>query len=124
MSYTAEKVDADKALESIAEYQYALVYGMSGITLCRTADFRETKWEECLEARFFDENKELHIYEEDGRRCAVKVAGMMDDDCLLKKYVLQERYFGQGKYLCVCEHLEYDEDGQAAVALTRLTGIA
>lgn len=124
MSYTVEKVDTDKALESIAEYQYALVYGMSGITFCRMTDFKEPDWDECLEARFFDGNKELHIYEEDGGRCAVKVTGTIDEDCLVKKYALQDRYFGRGKYLCVCEHLGYDEDGQAAVVLTRLTGIA
>lgn len=124
MSYTVEKIDADQALEGIAGYQYALVYMMSGIIFCKAADFKEPDWDECLEARFFDENKEIHIYEEDGKWCAVKAAGTIDGDCLMKKYRLQDHYFGQGKYLCVCEHLGYDEDGQAAVMLTRLTGIA
>lgn len=124
MSYTVEKIDAQKASADLTAYQYALVYGISGIFFGRTADCGELDWEECLEARFFDENKELHVYEEDGIQCAVKVTGTMDEDCLVKKYVLQERYFGRGSCLCVCEHLRYDEDGQALVALTRLTGIA
>lgn len=124
MSYTVERIDAVKALKSIAEYQYALVYKMSGIIFCRTADFDLTDWDECLEARFFDENKELHIYEEDGGQFAVKVTGTMDSDCLMKQYELQAYYFGENKRLCVCEHLDYDEDGQASVVLTRLTGIA
>ena len=124
MSYTVERIDVKKAMEETAEYQYALVYGMSGIFFGRTDDCRKLDWTECLEARFFDETKELHFYEEDGRQCAVKVQGTMDDDSLMKKYELQERYFGPGKYLCVCEHLTYDKDGQATVALTRLTGVA
>ena len=125
MSYTVEQVDARKALESIAEYQYALVYMMSGITFCKTTDLGGTDWDECLEARFFDENKELHLYDEDGGQIAVKVTGTMDNDCLMKKYELQKRYYiEKNKYLCVCEHLGYDDDGQASVVLTRLTGIA
>ncbi|MCM1540822.1 MAG: hypothetical protein NC121_06115 [Blautia sp.] len=124
MSYTAERMDAGKALEHIGEYPYALVYGMSGITFCRTADLKEPDWDECLEARFFGEDKEMHLYGEEGEWRAVRVTGTMDEDCLVRKYALQDRYFGPGKYLCVCEHLEYDEDGQASVALTRLMGIA
>lgn len=124
MSYTAERIDVKKAMEETAEYQYALVYGMSGIFFGRTADCGEIDWTECLEARFFDETKELHFYEEDGRQYAVKVQGTMDEDSLMKKYELQDCHFGPGKYLCVCEHLTYDEDGQASVALTRLTGVA
>lgn len=123
MNYTIEKIHVDDVLEMLAEYQYALLYGISGIVFCKAADYDGADWDECFEARFFDEDKELHIYEEDGKKCAVKVMGTVDDDCLVKKYELQDRYFGPGRYLCVCEHLKYDEDGQAAVALTRLTGI-
>ena len=96
---------------------------ISEIIFRRTVDIGEVNWDECLEARFFDENKELHIYEEDGAQCAVKIEGTLDGDCLIKKYELQERYSNLGKSLCVCEHLEYDKDGQASVALTRLIGI-
>lgn len=123
MSYTVERVDADKALKDIAEYQYVLLYMISEVIFCRTTNISDVDWDECLEARFFDENKELHIYEEDGAQCAVKVEGTLDNDCLIKKYELQDRYSNLGKSLCVCEHLEYDKDGQVSVALTRLVGI-
>lgn len=123
MSYTVEKIHADNVLEMLTEYQYALIYGISGIVFRKAADCNGVCWDECFEARFFDEDKELHIYEEDGEKRAVKVTGTVDEDCLLKKYELQDHYFGPGKYLCVCEHLEYDEDGQAMVVLTRLAGI-
>lgn len=124
MSYTAKRIDVDEALRHISEYQYALVYQISEIRFESTEKISHIDLDECLEARFFDADKELHIYEEDGNWCAVKVCGTEDDDCLIKRYELQERYFAVGKYLRVCEHLTYDEHGQAEVALTRLTGIA
>ena len=124
MSYTVERVDVDEALRKISEYQYALVYQMSELLFCSTEKLSRINLDECLEARFFDADKELHMYEEDGSWCAVKAYGTEDDDCLTKRYKLQDEYFGKGRYLCVCEHLTYDEDGQAAVARTRLTGIA
>lgn len=124
MSYTAERIEVDTALAHISEYRYALVYQISGILFCGTGELHGFDLGECLEARFFDADKELHIYEEDGNWCAVKISGTEDDDCLIKRYELQERYFGAAKYLRVCEHLTYDEDGQASVVLTRLTGIA
>lgn len=124
MGYTVEKIDMNAALENIAAYQYALVYQMSEILFCSTEKLSKIDLMECFEARFFDADKEIHIYETDGNWCAVKVCGTEDDDCLIKRYELQERYFGVDKYLRVCEHLTYDVDGQAVVALTRLTGIA
>ncbi len=122
MSYTAERVEAFGALEHITDYEYALVYMMSGLFFCRTADLKTPDWSECLEARFFDSEKELHVYGEDGAMQAVKVRGTADDDCLVKKYELDGKW-SMGKYLCVCEHFAYDADGQAYVALTRLAGV-
>lgn len=124
MSYIVERIDMNEALKDISAYEYALIYGMSRIVFCKIEELSQINWDECLEARLFDNTKELHIYEQDNRRCAVKITGMIDENCLMKKYVLQDYYFGKGKYLCVCGHLGYDEDGQAFVALTRLTGIA
>lgn len=123
MSYTVERMDMESALKEIFAYEYALIYGMSRIVLCKAEELEQVNWDECFETRFFDNTKELHLYEQDGRMCAVKVVGTMDENCLTKKYVLQDNYSALGKYLCVCEHLGYDEDGQAFVVLTRLTGI-
>lgn len=123
MSYTIQKVEMDQALAGISQYRYALVYRTDGIILGNTAEIGDIEWGECLEARFFDESRELHVYEEDGALCAVEVEKISDDDCLMKKYELRKHYFGENKCLCVCEHFDYDEDGQAFVALTRLTGI-
>lgn len=124
MSYAIEKMDPKEAWAEASSYQYALRYEIGGIFLEKTADICGNSGEECMEVRFFDAEKELHIYEDDGEQHAVKVTCTGKEDCQEKRYLLQERYAGIGKYLCVCEHLGYDEDGQAAVELTRLTGIA
>lgn len=123
MSYMVEKVGIDKVLECISQYRYALVYMTDGIVFKDTAEMKNIEWDECLEARFFDADRELHVYEEDGGLCAVETRKTSDDDCLVKKYELQKHYFGGNKCLCVCEHLDYDKDGQAFVAVTRLAGI-
>ncbi len=123
MGYTVEKVAMDKARERISQYRYALVYMVSGIVFGNAAEIGKIEWDECLEARFFDENRELHVYEGDDGLCAVEVRKTSDEDCLMKKYELRRQYFGEKKRLCVCEHLDYDEDGQTFVALTRLAGI-
>lgn len=123
MSYTVKKVGMDRVLEGISQYQYALVYMTDGIVFQNTTEMKPIEWDNCLEARFFDEGRELHVYEEDGGLCAVEVEQTSDDDCLIRKYKLSERYFGKNKCLCVCEHLDYDKDGQAFVAFTRPAGI-
>ena len=142
MIYRIQKTDADHALTQITEYSYALLYMMSDILFCKTKDLPQTDWSECLEARFFDQEKELHLFEEDGRLKAVRITEAVDRqamqeeeaagdvfvtfescDRLIKKYQLQDRYQKLGQTLCVCEYLSYDEDGQAYVSLTRLAGI-
>ena len=105
MNYQVQTVETDKIWEHASEYTYALVYMISELILCRTQELPNLDWTECMEARFFDEDKELHIYEEDGKLQAVKVTE------------------GAGKLLCVREYYAYDEDGQAYVSLTRLAGI-
>ena len=123
MSYIVENVDIQKAYQSGIEYEYALLYMMSELILSKTSDLGEIDWEECLEARFFSEEKELHIFEENGGHVAVKVSDLDEKDILIKKYQLANKFLGIGNVLCVKEYLAYDEDGQTYVCLTRLTGI-
>ncbi len=142
MIYRIQKTEADHALTQITEYTYALLYRMSEILFCRTKDLPQMDWSECLEARFFDQEKELHLFEKDGCLKAVRITEAIDRqamqeeeadgdvfvtfescDRLIKKYRLQERYQKLGQTLCVCEYLSYDQDGQAYVSLTRLAGI-
>ncbi len=125
MSYRIQKIEWDKALVQAQDYEYALVYMISEVLLCKTADLPDVDWEECTEARFFDREKELHIYEEDGQMQAVEVIDTKEeqDNCLVRRYQIANRFREAGKLLRVHEYLDYDEDGQAAVSLTRLAGI-
>ncbi len=123
MSYRIQKIEPEDMFERIADHTYALVYMISEILLCRTSELPEIDWEECIEARFFDNDKELHIFEKDGRMQAVEITEEDGSDCLVRKYQLAKRFTDAGDLLCVHEYLDYDEDGQAVVGLTRLAGI-
>lgn len=125
LDYSRRELSMDEAVRSIRDYEYALVYMISGIKLCKTSDLPEFDWEECQEARFFSKDKELHLFEEDGSLQAVEVAEKDDKDRIVKKYQLANRFpeIGKDKLLYVYEYLSYDEDGQAYVSLTRLAGI-
>ncbi len=126
MAYSITNVNnMQDAFKSIKEYEYALVYMMSEVKLCETAEVAEDfMWEECLEARFFSKEKELHVFDgEDGKK-AVIIRETDAENKLIKKYVLNGKISPIGKnVLLVTEYLAYDEDGQVYVELTRLSGL-
>ena len=123
MAYQIEHITIKEAENSIRMYTYALLYKLSEIILCKTEELQENSLQEYTEARFFSKEKELHIFEtEDGKR-AVVVSDENEEDCILKKYEIAQKFSKVGKTLVVQEYLEYDEDGQAFIALTRLKDI-
>ena len=123
--YCVEDVEITKAYQSIKMYEYALVYMLSEVILCKTEDLPELNLEQCLEARFFSEDKELHIFETEEGKKAVEVSDVDKEDIIIKKYEIAPKFCETGKkeVLIVQQYLDYDEDGQAVVALTRLKGI-
>ena len=123
MNYRIENIDIQKVYQSVFEYDYALIYMMSKLILSRISDLGEIDWDECLEARFFSKEKELHIFEDDGEQRAVEVSDVDEKDSIVKKYQLAKKFSGLGNTLCVKEYWAYDGDGQTYVSLTRLTGI-
>ena len=125
MGYQFNQIDSDTWKDKIREYDYALLYMISEIILCKTQTLPEIEWEECLEARFFSENGEMHIFERENGMEAVMVKDSNEEDILVKEYKLNAnaKYSAIGKIILVQEYLTYDEDGQAIVALTRLKGI-
>lgn len=123
MSFHTEKVDLNDAHQKIGEYTYGLLFMISERILCRTKELPAIDWEECQEARFFSDEKELHIFEGEEGMQAVEVFDTGEEDILVKEYEL-DRYFKDiGNTVLVQEYLEYDEDGQVYVGLTRLKGI-
>lgn len=123
MGYRIEKTDFEEALRHAAEYDLALIYEIGGIRLCDTRSLPGTDWTECQEARFFAEDRELHLYEQDGEMTALEIYDDGDDNTIVKRYKLDQRFRQVGKILRVKEYIKYDEDGQAFIALTRLCGI-
>ena len=124
MSYSIKKISLDQAYQKIEHYDYALVYMFSSVILCKTENLDDTDWEECLEARFFSERAELHLFERDGDMQAVEIADDgSDKDTFIKKYQLDSKFAAMGRNIYVKEYLDYDEDGQINVSLTRLCGI-
>lgn len=120
MAYKITELEASRALENRANYKYALVYMLSEVILCRTEQLKEADFRECTEARFFSPEGELHIFETEDGMQAVEVTDDGMEDCLLKKYELAPKFSEAGTVLVVQEYLDYDEDGQAVVGLTRL----
>lgn len=123
MAYKVMKVEIEKAYEMIKDYSYSLVYMISDIYLCKTEQLPAIDWEECLEARFFSKEGELHIYEEDGEYKAVQVVEEGQEHSIVKKYKLGNKFKNVGTHLYVQQYLNYDTDGQAVIALTRLKDI-
>lgn len=123
MSYKFEKVEFSKACTAIPEYEYALLYMISEIVLAKTDSIVEINWAECTEARFFSADKELHFFEVDGEMQAAEVSDGDGQDEMVKEYELAGKFQDIGKTVLVKEYIDYDEDGQANVVLTRLQGI-
>ncbi|MDE6435259.1 MAG: hypothetical protein K2L07_13635 [Lachnospiraceae bacterium] len=123
MAYKMKTVGLMEAQAKAASYDYALLYLISEIKLCRTEMLKTINWEECQEARFFSADKELHIFEGENGMDAVEISDTGSDSIVIKEYLLDNRFASIGNSILVQEYLEYDEDGQAYVANTRLKGI-
>lgn len=123
MAYQIKEVELSEAYGKGKEYEYALVYLLSEVILCKAEKLKSIPIEECTEARFFSDNCELHIFgTEEGMR-AVEVSDDGAEDVVVKRYDLAPKFSSVGSRLVVQEYLEYDEDGQAVIALTRLKGV-
>ncbi len=124
MGYTISNIEFETMEKQILQYEYALLYMISEIYLCKTKELKEIDWEECQEARFFSDDKEMHYFmDEEGKFKVVSVVDTDKNDIYVKSYKLAKRFQKYGKTLQVKEHLAYDEDGQMYVALTCLQGI-
>ena len=123
MGYKIKHVGQKEAQKQSVFYEYALLYMISEIVLCKTEALAEINWDECQEARFFSEEKELHIFETNSGVDAVEISDGDSQNIVIKEYMLDSRFSSIGHSILIQEYLEYDEDGQAYVANTRLRGI-
>lgn len=123
MGYRVQDIDLQKAYQSVNDYTYALLYMISQRILCKIEDLPVIEWEECLEARFFSQERELHIFEAEEGMQAIIVYDTDQEDIMVKEYELDNKFALLGKTVLVQEYLQYDQSGQVFVGLTRLKGI-
>ena len=117
------KLEYEAAREQISSFTYGLLYLTDGIRLEKNPVDNKIDWNQCYEARFFSKDKELHMFERNSGNQAILVEDGANDTVTVRGYKLSAKYSSVGKTLQVKEYLEFDEDGQAYVALTRLCGV-
>ncbi|MEG2137081.1 MAG: hypothetical protein RRY64_00340 [Oscillospiraceae bacterium] len=105
---------AEEAMVRGQDYPYALLYRLSSVTLGRT---KPVNSEELTEARFFGPTGEIHVFQGADGLTARVLAEDGADPVLDKTYDLLPAF---GKTLTLRQILDFDSDGQAYVAHTRL----
>ena len=121
----------DGKFDENAGYEYALVYMISELRLIPIGKWTEVDRKECLEARIFGESGELHLFREDDEIMACEVRDHSDGKG--KEYAVIDRIHSIRSNcsrevsgcsgIIIREYIDYDTDGQAYVALTRLAGL-
>ena len=122
---------AKEAIETEKEYtyKYALIYLMSEVYLGEN-NRSDLPFDEILEARFFDESGELHIYNEEDCWYRSEIRDDEEENTEIHKeiYPVSGEIFHEQEEngpirLEVWKYLNYDEDGQIYVERTRGAGI-
>ena len=127
--YRKQSIPIEEAKQQIDQYRFGLVYQLEKILLGEVEKIRsEIVWEECLEARFFSEEKELHIFDYNGKYIAVCIEdqeGSRESILEGKLIKLSNQFHKQSGFDAykVKKYIHYDEDGQAVIELTRLMGL-
>lgn len=108
----------DEAMEMRKTMPYAMITRLSEVTL---GNMPETvSKDEMLEARFFGENGEIHIFYENGEQKAVYVT----DEGNSEKFPPIDHDYdllsGFGRKLTVRQYVDFDEEGQAYISAIRL----
>ena len=113
-----EPMEVNQALERGLTLSFAMVRALSRVTLGpapETADLAEL-----LEARFFGPEEEVRLFQGESGLQAARLTAEEGDVALENRRELSNPTFGTA--VTVCSTLDFDEDGQAYVASTRLTG--
>lgn len=122
---------AKEAIETEKDYtyKYALIYLMSEVYLGEN-NRSNLPFDEILEARFFDESGELHIYNEEDCWYRSEIRDDEEENTEIHKeiYPVSGEIFHEQEEngpirLEVWKYLNYDEDGQIYVERTRCAGI-
>lgn len=113
-----EVMTMEAALAAAASLPFAYIRGLSRVTLGPNPGTEGA--DEWIEARFFDETREIRFFRRNGTPSAVRLTGEPEDRVLTETYRVRNARFG--KTYTVCQVLEPDEDGQMNVRASRLSG--
>lgn len=114
----SETLEPQKALEKGLQLPFAMLRFLSKVFLGETP--KQIDLSELLEARFFNQEKEIRIFQRDGILCAAYLEQEEKDNPIEKTYMLENPDFGT--QITVCYDLSYDSDGQAYISFMRLSG--
>ena len=116
------------ALNEISNYKYALLYKFSELRLCMANEVSKADFDECMEARFFSKNGEIHLFPQE--ELAYKIVdteekpNVSDIKYTLKlNHVVSDTLSSNKTTLVVRRYLSVDDDGQTYIAKTRLYDI-
>lgn len=107
-----------ESIDFFAEgFQYIWLQEYGRVELSSVGDVN-INYDRLIEARVFNSEKELHIYDDDGIH-AVETTFEEGDDCFEEKQILRGRF---GKEITLRHYVGYDEDGQAYIEHTVICG--
>lgn len=102
------------------DYRYALIYKFDGIILDETKNVNISEFSDCLEARFFDGDRELRVWRENGKIKSSAVS--FDGDYIDISYELDKRFSNMGNTVIVRQYLGQDDDGQTYIKSSTVAG--
>jgi len=115
-----------------SNYQFAWINTFSDLKLIELSEnykFKDSYLENLIEAKIFNKNKELSIIpcEEDDSFSVVEFDGT-DEDYIEEKQVLYKnksplKIRGEKDKLVIRNYLKYDNEGQAFIYYTKLSGV-
>lgn len=119
-----KKVTFEEAKNKIQDYDYALIYEISEMLFDKVGAISEIYWDEVQEAYFFNEKSQMHIYLSDDVLEAI-VYNETDEDVTFvdRRYELAGKFSTIGREVKERNYLEFDDDGQAFVAYSRLVSV-
>lgn len=117
---TVETV-ADVMAEDYMVYDYGYLTYMSEVVLVKMKGHKvDIDWPELVEARFFNEQQELHVWKAGECLLGRRLTETGDTDIVETVILVMKKFCPKGGNMVIRKYIDYDEDGQAFIANTRI----